>query len=205
MLINFGCGTNCSDGWCGYDASPTLQLQRLPIVGRIFQRCIKPKFDSNIKYGDIRRGLGLPPSSAEMVYCSHVLEHFSLNDMRLVLKQVHALLKPGGIFRGVLPDLAAYTKAYLDSADAAACSDFMRASFLGLESRPRGINSLLRHALGNSNHLWMWDFKGLKFELENSGFRDVRTVFFGDSEYSEFKQVEDCGRWMDGFGFECKK
>jgi hypothetical protein len=51
----------------------------------------------------------------------------------------------------------------------------------------------------------MYDLETMMSELKSSGFASVRQAFFGDSEYNEFSEVEDKGRWdfPVNIGFEC--
>ncbi len=182
-----------------------MRLQRLPLIGRLAKSFIKPTFPDLVRYGDIAKGLPEVESSVDRVYCSHILEHLSLEDCRFALAEVHRILKPGAIFRGVLPDLEADARAYLANSSADACSAFMKFTCLGQLARPRGLIGHLRAALGNSQHLWMWDYKGLASELQSAGFIDIRRAEYGDSTYAEFAVVEDPGRWYGCLGFECRK
>ena len=203
--VNFGCGPFATvPGWTNYDASPTLRLQRLPIIGFFAKDIIGPRFSDLAYYGDVVRGLPVPSSSVDFVYCSHVLEHLSLEDLRLALIEVSRILRPGAIFRGILPDLESEVHYYVADVLPDACSTFMRRTFLGQERRPRGLISRLRGLIGNSQHLWMWDFKGLAAELENAGFVHIRRAVFNDSAYSEFLAAEDGDRWENCLGFECR-
>ncbi len=104
-MINFGCGLSVATDWLNYDASPTLRLQKLPLVGLLAKSLVRPRFPDLVLFGDIARRLPEESSSADLVYCSHILEHLSLDDFRLALTEVFRILKPGGVFRGVLPDL----------------------------------------------------------------------------------------------------
>lgn len=91
--INFGCGLNVAEGWRNYDASSTLWVQRLPILGLISRQLIKPHFPDLAIYGDVINGLPESDGFADYVYCSHVLEHFSLDNFRKVLLEVQRVLK----------------------------------------------------------------------------------------------------------------
>ena len=204
-MVNFGCGLNTASGWINFDASPTLRLQRSFVIGVLARRALTPLFPDNATYGDITKGLPLPNESVDRMYCSHVLEHLALEDLRLALLNAHHSLKIGGIFRGVLPDLEAETRTYLADEKSSACTDYLDRMMLGSRKRSRGLNALLRSALGNSQHLWMWDFKGLKLELESSGFSQVRRASFGDSDFKEYRSVEEPSRWDGCLGFECTK
>lgn len=205
IKLNFGCGLSCGRDWRNYDASPTLRLQRLPLVGQIAKRTFKPRFPDEACYGDVTRGLPEASSCADLVYCSHVLEHLSLSDFRLTLKEVLRVLKPGGVFRGVLPDLETEVIKYRSDLSAEACSTFMRTTSLGLDARPKGLVMRLRALLGNSQHLWMWDYKGLEAELESAGFVGIYRAQYNDSIHPEFATVEDPDRWVGCLGFECRK
>ena len=116
-----------------------------------------------------------------------------------------AILQPDGLFRILVPDLEAAARKYLDSKDDTAADKFLEGTFLGYRRRPRGVSGVVRHFIGNKNHLWMWDFKGLAAQLTAAGFRRVRRAQFGDSSLSCFREVEDAGRWNDGFGIECAR
>jgi len=203
--VNFGCGLMAPQSWVNYDASPVLRVQRFPVFGSLAKSLVKPRFPDAARFGDIARGLPEATESVDFVYCSHILEHLSLTDYRRALKEVFRILKRGGVFRGVLPDLDADVRSYLADPSADACSTFMRSSHLGLVRRPRDAIGRLRGLLGNSQHLWMWDYKGMEFELEASGFLEIRRAVFNDSAYPEFEDIEEFGRWDGCLGFECRK
>jgi hypothetical protein len=59
--------------------------------------------------------------------------------------------------------------------------------------------------LGMSQHLWMWDQKSLKHELEKVGFKDIRVCEFNDSNDEMFKQVENKDRFENSVAIECVK
>jgi len=205
VKVNFGCGLSCGTGWRNYDTSPTLRLQRLPAIGGLARRLLAPEFPDLARFGNVTRGLPEQASSVDLVYCSHVLEHLALEDFRRGLREVLRVLTPGGVFRGVLPDLEAEVQRYLDCKATDACSQFMRDTSLGLERRPTGLLPRLRSLIGNSQHLWMWDYTGLEAELQAAGFAEVRRAQFADSPIPDFSEVEDAGRWEGCLGFECRK
>lgn len=205
--MQYGCGPSYPqvDGWVNFDASLTLYLQRIPVMGILFRWLVKPVFDRHIIYGDILHSLPGVRGGYTGIYCSHVLEHLSLEDMRLALKNTYNLLAPGGYFRLVIPDLARLAEEYTfsDATDAAIL--FMQKSGLGAARRERSLMGLLRSYLGNAHHRWLWDFKSIQHELEQAGFSQVRRAYFGDSADPRFSQVEDESRWQDCLGVECRR
>lgn len=197
--VQYGCGLTAPPGWVNFDVSPTLRLQRLPLVGGFFKRG-PIVFPDEVRYGDIVTGLPLPDDSADAVYASHVLEHLSYGDFWVALRNTHRLMKPGGLFRLVVPDLEMRARKYikqLEDGSVDANSWFMETSHLGTRSRSRGAVGLARSFFGNSAHLWMWDENSMRAALEKSGFVNVRRCQFNDSKNESFRLVEEVGRFHD--------
>jgi predicted SAM-dependent methyltransferase len=208
LYIQYGCGWDAPSGWVNFDASPTLRIERLPILGKRLSAVMKRNaapFPDDVRYGDIVKGLPLGDETCSGVYCSHVLEHLSLDDFRKALTNTRKLLKSGGIFRLVLPDLAFYVGQYLKNDAPDSALEFMRATDLGESSRARGVKGLVQELMGNSKHRWMWDYPSLEKEFGRAGFKQIRRAVFGDSADAEFNQVERLERWTNCLGVECKR
>jgi predicted SAM-dependent methyltransferase len=207
--VQYGCGLSAPREWTNFDASPTLRIQKTPIIGTLLKGRLNVTFPSNVLYGDIVAGLPVKADSCDGVYCSHVLEHLSLEDFRAALRNTYKILKKGGIFRCVVPDLEKLAHEYVDAVntgDPQASIKFVGYNtILGTESRPKGIKGLMNTFLGNANHLWMWDQLSLANELKNAGFTSIRNCKFNDSSDPMFKLVEDPVRFEGAVAIECKK
>jgi predicted SAM-dependent methyltransferase len=204
LNIQYGCGWSAPREWINFDASPTLRFERIPLIGQLYTKN-KSRFPNNVLYGDIVKGLPISQNSCERVYCSHVLEHLSLEDFNTVLGNSYSILRPGGIFRFVLPDLEYLVKQYCSNTSSDAAIVFIRESGLGREKRARNLKDFFISTLGNSQHLWMWDYKSVEQELKETGFVGIRKAFFGDSGDDMFQKVEEIERWDNCLGVECKK
>ena len=204
-LAQFGCGLSAPTQWLNFDSSPLLRLQKLPVVGALVPAGPFGRFPHNVRYGDIVRGLPLAKNSVEYLYCSHVLEHLSLSEFRQAIRNCYRCLKPGGIFRLVVPDLEFMARQYVNSSDPEAALAFMRETYLGREERPRHLLAFLRSWLGGSQHLWLWDYKALSNELGQVGFVNIRRAILADSGIPSFTQVEDPQRWENALGIQCQK
>lgn len=202
--VQYGCGGCAPREWQNFDASPTLRFERLPLIGKVYTRN-SARFPPNVEYGDVVKGLPVAADSCAAVYCSHVLEHLSLEDFRAALHNTFRILQPGGVFRLVLPDLFQCASRYLHAADSDVSISFMRQTCLGVERRPRSLRDFLVFWLGNSQHLWMWDYASLSRELASAGFVAVRRAAYGDSSDPMFRQVEQKDRWDDCLGIECAR
>lgn len=207
--VQFGCGLTAPASWRNFDASPTLRLQRLPVVGVLFQNLLIrrgfPVFPPNVEFGDIVQGLPVARESCQAIYCSHVLEHLSLADCRRALENTYSYLRSGGIFRLVLPDLRLLAEAYVGRHDSEAAAAFMEATRLGESQRRRGLPAVLQQVWGNSRHLWMWDYEALTAELKSAGFDAIRRAQMGDAADHRFVAVEERSRWEGCLGIECGK
>lgn len=201
--VQYGCGLCAPASWLNFDASPTLRLQRLPLIGSLFGH--STKFPPLARFGDVVKGLPIETDSCQALYCSHVLEHLSLADLRTALRNTLSYLKPGGVFRFVLPDLQQLATDYLASAEKQPAVWFMEAAHLGYPQRPRGFIGAMREWLGNSRHLWMWDERSMTEELRSAGFVEIRRAHCGDSGDPRFNDVEDPDRWVKCLGMQCLK
>ncbi len=206
QYVQYGCGLSAPHGWLNYDASPTLRLQRFPFIGPLLKRRLNVVFPSNVLYGDIVKGLpGIIRNSCDGVYCSHILEHLSLKDFRIAIRNTFNITKPGGRFRVVVPDLEHYISMYTVKKDSVSALEFMEGTLLGVKERKKGFSGVLEYLFGNSKHLWMWDYLSLKKELEDAGFHDIRACKPGDSNDPMFLQVENPGRFKNAVAIECFK
>jgi len=202
--IQFGCGFSAPDEWVNFDASLTLFYEKIPLFGKMFTKN-NIRFPGNIRYGDIVKGLPVADNSCLAVYCSHVLEHLALDEIDTALKNVFVMLKTGGIFRMVLPDLEYAIQQYRADTSPQAAETFMRGTGLGRQKRLKSLPEFLITLWGRSQHLWMWDYRSLEKKLMEVGFSNIRRAEMGDSSDPMFQWVEDAIRWQNCLGIECRK
>jgi len=90
--LNFGCGSRIANGWVNIDFYSA---------------------DRRVERVNLLKGFPYPDNSFDVVYSSHVVEHFTLDQASFILQEAWRILKPGGIVRIVVPDLAETCKEYL--------------------------------------------------------------------------------------------
>lgn len=204
--VQFGCGLCAPDGWRNFDASPTLLIERRlrPLKPFLVRRGFAD-YPDNVEHGCVVKGLPLAPNSVAGMYCSHVLEHLSLEECRAALKNVFASLKPGGYFRLCLPDLEYMIENYRRDNSPAAALRFIEATGMGQATDTRSTGGLFRAVFGLSRHLWLWDYKSLASEVADAGFTEIRRAQFGDSADPAFCSVETRDRWDNNLGIECRR
>lgn len=199
--IQYGCGVCAPDGWLNFDASPRLRFERWLILREILRASVGILFPTNVRVGDIVRGLPVADFTAAGVYSSHVLEHLARDDLPQALSNTFRIFMPGALFRLVIPDLQWRASRYLLAAangQPFAADDLMKSCNLGRISKAKDVFAFARDFFGNSAHLWMYDFSAMRALLRDAGFVDVRRCEFGDSRDPMFALVEERSRFFDG-------
>jgi hypothetical protein len=202
IRVHFGCGDSIGASWKNFDVSPMLMIERIPLIGSLLHKALGggTPFPREVIYGNIAEKLLVPEGTAHAAYASHVLEHLTLEEARRAVRHTFRMLRPGGMFRVIVPNLRSRAERYLqdlEAGDPEAASNFMRYSLLGLEQRPRGMIRTLRRAFSGTPHLWMWDTVAMRAELERAGFVNVRECKFGDAEDPAFRELEREDRFID--------
>jgi predicted SAM-dependent methyltransferase len=64
---------------------------------------------------DLGKGIPFADNTFELVYHSHVLEHFNQTAAKTFIQECYRVLRPGGILRVVVPDLEQIASLYLAS------------------------------------------------------------------------------------------
>jgi predicted SAM-dependent methyltransferase len=90
--LNLGCGYHFNSAWTNVDFITTAK--------------------GVIAY-NLTKGIPFPDASFDVVYHSHVLEHFSKSGAENFLKECDRVLRPQGILRVVVPDLEQIVRNYL--------------------------------------------------------------------------------------------
>lgn len=188
--MNLGCGTTVSTsaGWLNYDNSPDIRLAQFRWLKRLIWKFnvlsdaqYRAHWDEvDVRIHDLRRSLPHRDETVDFVYTSHFLEHLRADQAKAVLREVFRVLKPGGVLRVVVPDLAIGVRAYIsdyDRGDAAAADRLL--NWLQL-SRP-GVRD---------PHLWMYDPLSLVALLDGLGFVDVHPCRGGEGRCPDLDQLD---------------
>lgn len=90
--LNLGCGSRYHSNWKNVDFTTT---------------------GSNVIAYDLTVGIPSPNNSFDVVYHSHLLEHFSKYQASIFLDECYRVLNPNGIIRIVVPDLEQISRSYI--------------------------------------------------------------------------------------------
>ena len=92
VRLNFGCGETSRPGFDGVD--------------RLFAKNVAIVLD-------LRRRLPFPAQTVDLCYSEHFLEHLTPEEGQLHLNEVWRILKPGGAYRVVVPNVMEFVRRYL--------------------------------------------------------------------------------------------
>ena len=118
----------------------------------------------------------------ELIYASHVIEYFDLDEVVGVLKEWRRVLRKGGILRLAVPDLKALCHVYMLYEEI----DFVRGPLYGSWAIPGPKKNIY--------HRTVWDFVSLGIMLKETGFKNIRRwdwrkVFVGEHEgFDDYSQ-----------------
>jgi predicted SAM-dependent methyltransferase len=93
VCLNAGCGRHFRADWVNLDSSSTPGVQEC----------------------DLQEGVPYPDATFDVVYSSHVLEHFSKTDGAAFIRELFRVLKPGETIRLATPDLERLAQEYLQN------------------------------------------------------------------------------------------
>jgi predicted SAM-dependent methyltransferase len=104
-LLNLGCGKTYNDSWVNVDFVST---------------------GPGVLAHNLLQGIPFPDSSFDVVYHSHVLEHFDAVGARNLVSECFRVLKSDGVIRLAVPNLEILAREYLQVLDAVASGDSAR-------------------------------------------------------------------------------
>jgi predicted SAM-dependent methyltransferase len=109
--------------------------------------------------------------SVDLIYASHVLEHFGRHEVQAVLKGWYRVMKTGGVLRIAVPNFSAVVEMYAQE---------------GLKDGYSGLVGLVCGGQRNQYdfHKIIFDESFLKYLLEKIGFHDVRHWNWRTTEHS---------------------
>ena len=140
-MLNVGCGPRIVQGWENIDFASN---------------------DPRVLSHNLLEGIPYPDACMDVVYHSHVLEHFTVDDGRALVEECYRVLKPGGILRVVVPDLERMARVYLEELQnamngdelAADNRDWMTIEFIDQASRHESGGQMLAYLKQKTIRNW---------------------------------------------------
>ena len=230
-ILNLGCGTKVSSSpeIINIDWSIYLRLKKNRILRIAVPWFVKGErlerfnlLKNNVMAHDLSKGIPYDTNSIDVVYHSHVLEHFDRNVAYQFLSEVKRVLKPNGIHRIVVPDFEKACSAYMSHVSVCAkhpdevtkhdlyigeiIEQSVRKEAFGTSRQPairRFIENLI---LGDARrrgetHQWMYDRINISNLLISNGFKRPRIQQYNTSIIPDWNEY---GLDLDERGNEYK-
>jgi hypothetical protein len=125
---------------------------------------------------DISKLTSFTINSVDLIYASHVLEHFGRNEYINVLKRWYDLLKVGGVLRIEVPDFEKIVSYYNETKNLR----ILRGLLYGGQTYEQNF------------HYCSWDFNTLKDDLVLVGFTKVQKYDWRNTEHSHIDDFSQC-------------
>ena len=140
-------------------------------------------------YLDLTKPWPVPPGSVDRIYADNVIEHFSLEAARDVLRHCYSALRPGGAVRFATPDLERTARAYLED-PALTAAHLERHRRHGYPAEHPADLLRVTYAYHGHHEGYIFDWNALSSELTTAGFVDVRRYETGQSDDPAFQRLE---------------
>jgi SAM-dependent methyltransferase len=203
MKLNLGCGSQVLDGWVNVDYALGARLMKVPLF-RTFNRKVRLfnlDWNDKIFLHNLSKRFPWVDSSAEIVYSSHTLEHFSKQDGRRFVSECHRVLRKNGILRIIVPDLGAIVADYIEGRVLA--DDFVEKLGVLYGDSDNPVKKRLA-AFFQFPHKCMYDVSSLLALLNEAGFdASARAAF--DSDIGDIRLLELDGRTENAVIVEGRK
>ena len=150
-MLHIGCGDIDAPGFINLDARPQPHVHI--VTTNLFRLAM------------------IPDNVADLIYMSHVLEHVSHRDIVSTLREMHRILKNGGVLRVSVPDFDRIIDIY--------------------QGNDRDATSIEQPLMGGQDysfnyHYAVFNDAHLRKHMLNSGFKNTRTWDPNNCEYHDF-------------------
>ena len=209
LRLNLGCGPGLiSSNYSNYDSSRKLFATKVIKILKI-NKIIdwNSDWDTRVRYRNVCK-LNFTENSVDEVYSSHLLEHLYLDQALKLISDIHMWLKPGGLFRIVLPDYDHFIDSYIaerEKQDGQAIENF-RLNLVSFPAQKPNIGkSIWRFLKASENHQHKWyPTKSYLFNiLQESGFSSILQYKYRVGNLKDLELIET--RATASFYIECVK
>jgi hypothetical protein len=155
MKLHLGCGEKIITGYINIDTRALPGVDVIDDIGKL------DNFDNE---------------TVELIYVSHVLEHFSRREYMAVLTRWYNLLNEGGILRLAIPDFEKVVEHYNKFKDI----EMLRGFLYGGQNYKENY------------HYCAWDFDKLRNDLISIGFKSVKRYDWQTTEHAHIDDYSQC-------------
>jgi len=189
VYVNLGCGLAVAPGWMNVDASLNALFGGAPVgllnilykasgANRYYEKSVYCNLlrENKFFFHDLARSLPFSSGTVDVFYSSHFFEHLFRDDALRLLKEMRIALKPGGIVRIAVPDLAHAIRLYEAGKKVQMLEDYFF------------VNDLSSYL---ARHKYMYDFELLNTLLTEAGFSEIKQCKFGKGNAPDLQILDN--------------
>jgi SAM-dependent methyltransferase len=182
--LHIGCLETGVPGWENTDITPHIFVARIPGAARLLRAL---KLMTRERYAQHRRGAftrvrylnaakHFPYSNGafDNVFSCHMLEHLYRSEAVSCVNEVYRVLKPGGVFRVIVPDLDIAVREY-DGTDP---GSFLEKIYVNTQRRDK------------NRHHWMYTAASLSELLLRAGFGRAQRCTYRSGRCPDLERLD---------------
>ena len=133
---------------------------------------------------DLRKPLPYENGSVDLIHNEHFIEHLTAEEGVEFLKDMHRIIKPGGVIRIATPDLDYLAFKYWFGWKK---QDWIENyGYSHIQTKAEMMNAVF-HYWG---HKWLYNFEELNRRLTEAGFKKIQRVKYRQSKNPHLKNLE---------------
>jgi predicted SAM-dependent methyltransferase len=172
--LNLGCGQRFHPNWTNIDFRST---------------------SPSIIAHNLIQGIPKPDGTFDVVYHSHLLEHFSKDQGKAFIQECSRVLKPGGTIRIAIPDLERIAKIYLDTLEQAQSGSSEASEnhyWMVIEMLDQSVRNHSGGAM--ADYLFQKNIPNQTFILDRIGTEGRKLIEAGKQQYNQ--QLASRPNWL---------
>lgn len=167
VMLNVGCGTDYKQGWVNIDNNSDNNIEKLDLNW------------------DLRNPLPYDDSSVDFIFNEHFVEHLTVEESQIAIRDFMRVLKPGGVLRIAMPNLEESVDNYINlPIDKDPTIKRFKLDFI--KTRAERINMAFREW----GHMWLYDWEELERRLQEAGCKNIARQKHGKSDYAALSNLE---------------
>ncbi len=164
VKLNIGCGLCYTKEWINIDKAVPTDIR-----------------------ANVLEGMPIKDVCCDIIFLSHLLEHFSYNDAQGFLIECNRISKMGAIIRIIVPDLDIFTRKYIEKDkmfyDQPGPHD-------GFRFKGDTLGDKFMFVVLSEGHNYCYDFDSLKNLLQKCGFGNIVKSNYGDSQIEGISSLD---------------